>query len=92
MITGYDTVLVTSAPVDAGIRGMLDDLHGRWPNMVVALGGEQVGPFLPWRSTHTQVPAGAGEVYVARDTQMERRWDDVGYSLMEQAEGPFAVH
>ncbi|WP_327039675.1 hypothetical protein [Micromonospora maris] len=66
---------------------MLDDLHGRWPNMLVALDG----PFLPWRRTRAQVPAGAGEVYVARDAQMERRWDDVGYSLMEQGEGPFAV-
>ncbi|WFE47694.1 hypothetical protein [Verrucosispora sp. WMMD1129] len=91
MITGYDTVLITAAPVDAGIRVMLDDLHGRWPNMVVALGGDHVGPFLPWRTTRAQVPAGAGEVYVARDAEMERRWDDLGYSLMEYAEGPFAV-
>ncbi|NGM14166.1 hypothetical protein [Verrucosispora sioxanthis] len=91
MITGYDTVLITGAPVDAGIRVMLDDLHGRWPNMVVALGGDHVGPFLPWRTTRAQVPAGAGEVYIARDAEMERRWDDLGYSLMEHAEGPFAV-
>lgn len=91
MITGYDTVLVTGAPVDAGIRVMLDDLHGRWPNMLVALGGEHVGPFLPWRTTRARVPAGAGEVYVARDAEMERCWDDLGYSLMEHAEGPFAV-
>ncbi|MFI7576557.1 hypothetical protein [Micromonospora sp. NPDC049497] len=91
MITGYDTVLITSGPVDAGIRAMLDGLHRRWPDMLVALGGEYIGPFLPWRSTREQVPVGAGEVYVARDAEMERRWDDVGYSLMEHAEGPFAV-
>lgn len=90
MITGYDTVLITSTPVDAGIRAMLDDLNGIWPNMLVAFGGEHVGP-LPWRRTRAQVPAGADEVYVARDAEMERRWDDVGYSLMAQAEGPFAV-
>ncbi|WP_146247289.1 hypothetical protein [Micromonospora arborensis] len=70
---------------------MLDELHGRWPDMLVALGGEQVGPFLPWRKARAEVPADAGEVYVARDAEMERRWDDVGYSLMEHAEGPFAV-
>ncbi len=91
MITGYDTILITGAPVDAGIRAMLDGLHGTWPSLVVALGGEHVGPFLPWRSRRGQVPAGTGEVYVARDAEMEQRWDDVGYSLMEQAEGPFAV-
>lgn len=91
MITGYDTALITGAPVDAGIRAMLDDLNGRWPNMLVALGREQLGSFLPWRKMRAQVPAGAGEVYVARDAEMERRWDDVGYSLMEHGEGPFAV-
>lgn len=91
MITGYDTVLITGAPVDAGIRAMLDDLHGRWPNMLVALGGKHVGAFLPWQRVRAQVPVGAGEVYVARDAEMERRWDDVGYSLMKKAEGPFAV-
>ncbi|MEV4813849.1 hypothetical protein [Micromonospora avicenniae] len=91
MITGYDTVLITGAPVDAGIRAMLDDLHERWPGMLVAVGGEQVGPFLPWRRVRAQVPAGAGEVYVARDAEMERRWDEVGYSLMEHDEGPFAL-
>jgi hypothetical protein len=67
MITGYDTVFITGTPVDACIRAMLDDLHGRWPNMLVALGGEHVGLFLPWRTTRAQVPVGAGEVYVARD-------------------------
>ncbi|AEB44554.1 hypothetical protein [Micromonospora maris] len=55
MITVYDTGLVTSAPVDAGIRGMLDDLHGRWPNMVVALDRKRVGPILPWRNTRTRL-------------------------------------
>ncbi|WBC08707.1 hypothetical protein [Micromonospora sp. WMMA1947] len=91
MITGYDTVFITGAPVDAGIRVMLDDLHARWPNVLVALGGEHVGQFRPWRTTRAQMPAGAGEVYVARDAEMERRWDDLGYSLSEHAEGPSAV-
>ncbi|WP_433495869.1 hypothetical protein ACQP26_13295 [Micromonospora sp. CA-248089] len=91
MITGYDTVFITGAPVDAGIRVMLEDLHARWPNVLVALGGDHVGQFRPWRTTRAQMPAGAGEVYVARDAEMERRWDDLGYSLSEHAEGPSAV-
>jgi hypothetical protein len=98
MITGYDTVLITGAPVDAGIRAMLDDLEGSWPNLLVAVGRDGPlpppagpGPFLPWRTTRAEVRAGAGEVYVARDEEMERRWDDLGYSLMEHAEGPFLL-
>lgn len=37
------------------------------------------------------MPTGTGDVLVARDEQMRREWDDVGYSLRENDEGPFAV-
>ncbi|WP_165942604.1 hypothetical protein [Micromonospora sp. KC721] len=46
MITEYDTALITVAPVEPGIRGDADDLHGEWPNVLVALDGEYVGLFL----------------------------------------------
>lgn len=88
-ITGYDTVLLSGGRIDAGVRLMLDDLHRRWPHMVVSFGMTNK-TFLPWPKTRSDLPAGTGEVFVARDNQMRRRWDDVGYSL-EQDEGPFAV-
>ncbi|MGC5021265.1 hypothetical protein [Micromonospora sp. DT47] len=91
MITGHDTVLLSGGRVDVGIRAMLDGLHGRWPNMVVSVSGVANETFLPWPRSRGDVPAGTGEVLVARDTQMEQRWDDVGYSLLEHDEGPFAV-
>jgi hypothetical protein len=93
MITGYDSVLLAKTPVGPGIRTMLDRLHTRWPDMLVALAekGTPVGPFEPWRRTRAAVPADAGELYVARDAAMEQRWDDLGYALMEGGEGPFAV-
>ncbi|MBG0568614.1 hypothetical protein [Actinoplanes aureus] len=62
--------------------------------MLVALGVRgtaAVGPFVPWQQMRHAVPAEAGELYVARDAAMEQRWDDVGYSLMEDGEGPFAM-
>jgi hypothetical protein len=94
MITGYDSVVIAKSPAGPGVRAMVDGLHARWPDMVVALGGkdaESIGPFMPWRQARAAVPAEAGELYVARDAAMERAWDDVGYSLMEGGEGPFAV-
>ncbi|MEU8263112.1 hypothetical protein AB0C02_21075 [Micromonospora sp. NPDC048999] len=91
VITGYDTVFITGAPVDAGVRAMLDGLSRNWPEMLVALGGSTLGPFAPWSSMRDLVPAGRGEVYVVRDPVMKERWDDVGYSLMDGGEGPFAV-
>jgi len=90
MITGYDTVFITGVRVDDAIRAMLDDLHRRWPAMVVALTGTSHEGFAAWDSAR-QMPVGTGDVLVARDPQMERRWDDVGYRLMEGDEGPFAV-
>ncbi|MEU7614264.1 hypothetical protein [Micromonospora sp. NPDC049204] len=91
MITGSDTVFVTGAPVAAAVRMMLDDLHRRWPDMVVAMTGADGERFLPWPAVRTNVPIGMGEILVARDTRMEERWDEVGYRLMEHEEGPFAI-
>ena len=94
MITGYDSVFIARTPVGAAVRAMLDGLHDRWPDMLVALGqGEssEMGPFLPWLRTRDAVPSDAGELYVARDAVMEQQWDAVGYSLVDGAEGPFAV-
>jgi hypothetical protein len=86
---GYDTVFVTAAPVDVGVRVMLDDLHRHWPDMVVAIG--EAGTFTTWAVAREAVPAGSGELLVARDGEMERRWDRDGWILMERGEGPFAV-
>ncbi|WP_203931235.1 hypothetical protein [Virgisporangium ochraceum] len=82
-------MFVTAAPVHVGIRGMLDDLHREWPDMVVAIG--ESGTFTRWAMARGVVPTGAGEVLVARDEGMEQRWDRDGWILMERDEGPFAV-
>jgi hypothetical protein len=89
MITGFDTVIVTAAPVDSGIRTMLDELRRRWPSLRVALAGG--GAFTPWAIARHAMAANAGEILVARDARMEHRWDEEGYCLMEDGEGPFAL-
>jgi hypothetical protein len=86
---GYDTVFVTAAPVDVGIQVMLDDLRRQWPDMVVAIG--ETGTFTTWAVARAAVPAGTGQVLVARDEQMEQRWDRDGWILVDRDEGPFAV-
>ena len=91
MITGDDTVLLAGGRVDRAIRTMLDRLLDRWPDMVTAVDGVRDGVFQRWRMMRDLVPAGRGEVYVARDAAMERRWDKVGYSLMDNDEGPFGL-
>ncbi|GAA4967404.1 hypothetical protein [Actinoplanes utahensis] len=94
MITGYDRVVIARTPVGAAMKAMLDVLHSRWPDMLVALGDREsgrVGPFLQWGQMRREVPSAAAELYVARDAVMEQRWDEVGYSLMEGGEGPFAL-
>jgi hypothetical protein len=91
MITGDDTVLLAGGRIDRAIRTMLDRLLDRWPDMLTAVDGVRDGVFQRWPMMRDLVPAGKGEVYVARDAAMERRWDEVGYSLMEHDEGPFAL-
>jgi hypothetical protein len=91
VITGHDTVFVAGGQVDRAIQAMLDDRYHRWPEMVAAIGGVATDGFQPWPTVREALPAGEGEVLIARDTAMEQHWDDLGYSLIEDAEGPFAV-
>lgn len=94
MISGYDGVLVGRSPAGPGVRAMLDEMHTRWPGMLVGRSAATtagIGPFLPWLQVRDQVPAEAGELYVARDAGMEQDWDESGYDLRDDGEGPFAV-
>ncbi|WP_306206872.1 hypothetical protein [Actinoplanes sp. RD1] len=94
MITGYDSVMIARSPAGPAVRAMLDGLHNRWPHMLVGRSEAEetaIGPFLPWLRTRDHVPAGTGELYVARDKGMEKDWDDYGYDLRDDGEGPFAV-
>jgi hypothetical protein len=94
MITGYDSVMIAPSPAGPGIRAMLDGMHTRWPGMLVGRSEAKtagIGPFLPWLQARREVPAATGELYVARDLGMEKDWDEFGYDLREDGEGPFAV-
>ncbi|WP_305784403.1 hypothetical protein [Symbioplanes lichenis] len=94
MVTGYDSVIIARSPAGPGIRAMLDALHTRWPAMLVGRStAEETGidPFLPWPRARGDVAPEAGELYVARDATMEQDWDDYGYDLRPDGEGPFAV-
>ncbi|MFF5083983.1 hypothetical protein ACFY36_43610 [Actinoplanes sp. NPDC000266] len=87
MITGYDRVVIARAPAGDAVRAMVDLVHLTWPSMLVGLDG----PLLPWARVRGGVQPGAGEVLVARDAAMDHHWDEAGYSLMDDGEGPFAV-
>ncbi|MEV6850923.1 hypothetical protein [Actinoplanes sp. NPDC051411] len=94
MISGYDSVVIARSPAGAGIRAMLDGVHARWPGMLVGRSEAEmagIGPLLPWRQARGGVPAEAGELYVARDARMKKDWDEFGYDLGDDGEGPFAV-
>lgn len=84
-------MFVAGGRVDRAIRTMLDRQREKWPEMVAALHGVDDGEFQPWHAVRDKMPKAEGEVYVARDAEMEQRWDIVGYSLMDHGEGPFGV-
>jgi hypothetical protein len=91
VISGHDTVLVAAGPVADALRRLLDDLYREWPQMLVAAEELQAGAFLPWVAARGTLPATQGELLVARDEAMLRRWENDGYSLMERGEGPFML-
>ncbi|GAA2904544.1 hypothetical protein Acy02nite_60300 [Actinoplanes cyaneus] len=92
MISGHDLVLVVAGDAGPVVRGFLDGWAARWPQMRVAAGAEAVNGFGSWPERAAQVPAGTGEVLVARDTAMESGWDDRGYAPDRRGEGPFALY
>ncbi|WP_018654746.1 hypothetical protein [Actinomadura flavalba] len=92
MITGVDTVLVAAAPVEGAVRGFVGAVAERWPALRVAVeeGESGVGPFVPFDRLGV-LPAASGNVLVARDAEMVRRWDEDGYEPDAGGEGPFMV-
>jgi hypothetical protein len=91
MITGDDTVLVACGPVPAAIERFLGRWSARWPHIRVASGAEDADAFSPWVPGAMQLDELSGQVLVARDEDMVAGWDDSGYVLDPQGEGPFSL-
>lgn len=92
MITGYDTVFLAAAPVDSAIRDLLDEVAARWPEMLVLTAeGDEDGDFRPWSEARPSVPSDEGRVLVAKDTAMVSFWDENGYELTAEGDGPFTI-
>ena len=91
MITGDDSVILTSGDAVRGVRFFLDGLGLRWPLMQVSVEGEGSEEFYPWNPDSVQLPEGSGAILIARDLQMVSWWDDNGYTLDSAGEGPLSV-
>jgi hypothetical protein len=90
MITGVDTVFVVAGAVASNIGAFLDDLQTRWPNLRVAI-GDDGETFRSWSLGSRGLPESAGQLLIARDEEMEAFWEDSGYELDSNDEGPLAI-
>ena len=91
MITGADNVVVIAGHGGAAAVRFLDGWARRWPAMRVALDGPQAHPEGGWPDVRDQVAAAAGVILVARDQEMSAAWEEHGYDIPGEPEGPFAL-
>ncbi len=92
MISGADNVLVIAGPGGAPVVRFLDGWAQRWPAMHVALDGPEVYADGGWPDVRDQVAADAGEILVARDKEMDAAWEEHGYDIPGEPEGPFVIY
>jgi hypothetical protein len=88
MITGDDSVILTSGDAVRGVGIFLDGLGLRWPLMEVSVEGED---FYRWNPNPVHLPKDSGTILIARDRQMVSWWDDNGYTIDSAGEGPLSV-
>jgi hypothetical protein len=91
MISGADNVLVVAGHGGTAVVRFLDGWAQRWPGMRVALDGPEVYADGGWPDVRDQVAADRGEILVARDKDMDVAWEEHGYDIPGEPEGPFAV-
>jgi hypothetical protein len=92
MISGADSVLVIAGHGGPAAVRFLDEWAQRWPAMRVALDGPEVYADGGWPEVRDQVAPDAAEILVARDKDMNAAWEEHGYDIPGDPEGPFAVY
>jgi hypothetical protein len=91
VISGSDTVLVCCGNACESIDRFLDARLLDWPGMRVSISGVVGGRFGRWDQHRFRLPS-EGEILVARDEAMEAAWDNEGYIVDPEGEGPFAIY
>jgi hypothetical protein len=90
VISGSDTVFISCGDIREAIDRFLNGRLQDWPGMRVSVSGISGGRFRQWAEYRSQFPP-EGEILVARDETMEAAWNEVGYVLGPEGEGPFAI-
>ena len=91
MGSGVDQVIISPASPVVALRRFLDGWGARWPDMRTAVGGVLGSEFFRWHDVRPALPDGQGEILVARDAAMNDTWDEHGYRLLPEGEGPFYI-
>jgi hypothetical protein len=93
MTIGDDVSFIVCGPVLDRIAQFLDNWLRKWPQLRIAIDGDGEELFRPWtlvRESST-LPRAKGVLLVSRDETMEYSWDESGFVLDNQYEGPFII-
>ncbi len=89
-LTGYDHYIVTSQSPRYIAWELYRSVLSQWPAMIVLNETDEIEPFKGKTSGLKLFPESQGELYFCRDREMNLHWEEYGYSLMPDGEGPFA--
>ncbi|HEX5115506.1 MAG TPA: hypothetical protein VFW65_09960 [Pseudonocardiaceae bacterium] len=90
-MSGVDRVIISPGSPVVALRRFLDGWGARWPDMRTAVDGVLGSEFFRWHDVRPALPDGQGEILVARDAAMNDDWDEHGYRLLPEGEGPFYI-
>jgi hypothetical protein len=88
LISGHDTVLLAPGRPGERVAAFIGDLAERWPSPLLSVDDAD---FRPWTASSPALPPDQAEILLARDEAMWNAWDEKGYHLSADGDGPLMV-
>ena len=88
--TGYEHYIITSKSPQLIAFELFKAILSKWPSALVLNESDEDDPFNGSLPRIEVLPKFNGELYFCRDEEMNDHWDENGYSLLDDGEGPFA--
>lgn len=89
-LTSYDNYIVTSKNPQVIVFELYRTILSKWPSVIVLNESDEEEPFKGKFPSINLFPKSEGALYFCRDAAMNKHWDENGYSLLSDGEGPFA--
>jgi hypothetical protein len=91
-ITGHDTIFLTSNNGRVVLTGLLSKLQNRWPSAIATICDSESIRAVAIHDKVALLPNACGHVHISRDEEMDRIFDECGYEVLSNGEGPLSVY